>query len=130
MLGRELGARKSRWQDWAEDTLTGSVGMTEALGAPMGSSGAGGLPSCLQLEAKGWTCVFLSQPMVGSWLPFQGHYLRTFSVSQQQPGMGTLALKSEIWLSTVGPLPCPKESNQPFKREINKIRSTRFPVVW
>ena len=40
--------RKRRQQGWAEDKLTGSVGVTEAPAALMVSSGAGvALPSCL-----------------------------------------------------------------------------------
>lgn len=99
---RNLGARKRRWQDWAEDKLTGNVGITEALHALMGSSGARvALPGCLLLRRRAGPVYSWISQWLAAGCPFQGRYLRTFSVSQQQPGMGTLALKMKSGWSTL-----------------------------
>jgi len=99
------------------------VGMTEALSALMGSSGAGGPAQLSSVEAKGWTCVFLNQPMVGSWLPLPGALPEDFLCEPAAARDAYICPKSEIWLehsSDHYPVP-KKESNQPLKRETKYV---------
>lgn len=61
----------------------------------------GGLLSCLQLRRRAGPVYSWVSQWLAAGCPFQGHYLRTFSVSKQQPGMGTLALKVKSGWSAV-----------------------------
>lgn len=79
------------------------------------------------VEAKGWTCVFLSQPMVGSWLPLPGALPEDLLCEPAAARDGYTCPKSEIWLEhSSDHYPVPKNLTNPLREKSTKYVAPDF----